>query len=180
MTLNQDPRPGITATGEVTLLRKPDVAYLTLYVRADGILLEDAVREAATKTDQVLHALRDAYGSEIKDIQVKDVYAGEGKPAIGLGTRDKSNPPRPEVVKGILVVLPAKPDLAVKVVDSACRMGCLMSNPMGTPGLGGGRASFSMGWALRMGWLSQPKLSERRLPSLWRMLGTRRHASPKR
>jgi hypothetical protein len=101
-------------------------------VRAEGILLEDAVREAASKTEQVLRALREAYGSGIKDIQVKDLYAGEGKPSLGLGVpRDRSNPPRPEVVTGLLVVLPAKSDLAVKIVDSACRMGCLMANPSG-------------------------------------------------
>jgi uncharacterized protein YggE len=148
MTPNQDPRPGISATGDVTLVRKPDVAYVSLYIRADGILLEDAVREAAGKTEQVLRGLREAYGTEMKDIQVKDVYAGEGKPALGLGMpRDKSNPPRPEVVKGLLVVLPAKPDLAVKVVDSACRLGCLMTNPVGTPGFGGPQSVILYGLA---------------------------------
>jgi uncharacterized protein YggE len=146
MIPEQDPRPGITVTGDVVITRKPDVAYVTLYVRADGILLEDAIREAASKAEQVLGALRDTYGADIKDIQIKDVHAGEGKPAMGL-MRDKSNPSRPELVKGLLVVLPAKQDLAVKIVDAACRMGCLMTNPVGTPGLVGPQSVILYGLA---------------------------------
>jgi uncharacterized protein YggE len=146
MRPDQDHRPGITVTGDAILTRKPDRAYATLYVRADAILLEDAVKEVASKTEQVLRALRETYGADIKDIQVKDVYAGEGKPALGLG-RDKSNPPRPEVVKGLLVVLPAKQELAVKIVDTACRMGCLMANPAGAPGFGGAQSVILYGLA---------------------------------
>jgi uncharacterized protein YggE len=147
MRPDQDYKPGITATGDAVLTRKPDVAYLTLYVRAEGILLEDAVRDAASKTDQVLRGLRDTYGADIKDIQVKDVHTGEGKPVLGLGGRDKSNPPRPEVVKGLLVVLAARQELAVKIVDAACRMGCLMTNPVGTPGFGGVQSVILYGLA---------------------------------
>jgi hypothetical protein len=134
------------ATGDAILTRIPDVAYVTLYVKAESILLEDAVREAASKTEQVLRALRDTYGADIEDIEVKDVHAGEGKSAMGL-MRDKSNPSRPEMVKGLLVVLPAKQELAVKIVDSACRMGCLMTNPVGMPGLGGPQSVILYGLA---------------------------------
>jgi uncharacterized protein YggE len=161
MTPDQDYRPNISATGDVTLTRKPDLAYVTLYIRAEGILLEDAVREAASKTEQVLRALREAYGSEIKDVQVKDLHAGEGKPSLGLGmARDRSNPPRPEVVTGLLVVLPAKQDLAVKVVDSACRMGCLMANPSGAFPAGHGTQNVILYG------LSQPEEAEQEATAL--------------
>jgi uncharacterized protein YggE len=119
--------PRITVTGEATVTRKPDVAYITLYLRSEGILLEDAVKEAAGTLDRIKSQLREAY-AEIKDIQVKDVHIGEAKPSPGL-LADKRNPGRPEVITGILVVVPAKQDLAVAIVDTACRMGCVMGNP---------------------------------------------------
>jgi uncharacterized protein YggE len=50
------------------------------------------------------------------------------------------------VITGILVVIPAKPDLAVRIVDTACRMGCLMGNPAGH--FGGVAASSTILYAL--------------------------------
>jgi uncharacterized protein YggE len=47
----------ITVTGEAVLVRKPDVAYVNLFVRSDGILLQDATRENAATVDQVRQAL---------------------------------------------------------------------------------------------------------------------------
>jgi uncharacterized protein YggE len=130
----RDHTPSVHATGDIILTRKPDVAYITLYIRADGALLQDAAKEAAAKVEQLQRALRDTYGSEIHDINTKDVHVGDGKPQVGMAiVRDKTNPPRPEVVKGILIAIPPKPELAIRIVDSACRMGCLMANPAGTP-----------------------------------------------
>lgn len=136
--------PRITVTGEAAVLRKPDVAYITLYLRSDGILLEDAVREADGKVDQIKRALRETY-DEIEDIQVKDVHVGESKSAVALRP-DKGNPGRPEVITGVLVVVPAKQDLAVNILDTACRMGCVMGNPAGH--LGGPAASSAILYAL--------------------------------
>lgn len=123
-------KPTISVTADAISVRKPDVAYVSLYVRAEGILLEDAVREASGKAEDVLRALRVTCGADMKEVQLKDIHAGESKPALGIG-RDRLNGSRPEVVKGILVVLAPKPDLAVRTVDMACRMGCLMANPGG-------------------------------------------------
>src|SRR5437763_1349609 len=83
-------KPSINVTADAVLVRKPEVAYVSLYVRAEGVLLEDAVREASGKTEQVLRALRDTYGPDIKDLQIKDIHAGDGKPAFGAG-RDKKH-----------------------------------------------------------------------------------------
>jgi hypothetical protein len=88
--------PGIVVTGDAVVSSKPDVGHVVLYLRADGVLLEDAVREASDKVEQVLCGLRDGF-RDIKDVQVKDVYMGGGRSAFGTGmTRDKSSPSRPE------------------------------------------------------------------------------------
>ena len=122
--------PTINVTGDVVLTRKPDVGFITMFIRAEGVLLEDAVRESTNKVDQVLQAIRSSY--EIRDIQIEDVYLGEGKPALGLA-RDKTYPPRPEVVKSLLATIPANAELAIKIVDTATRMGCLMANATAFP-----------------------------------------------
>jgi len=118
----------ISVNGDALVLRKPDLAYITIFIQSDGILLEDAVKEGAGKVDQIQRALRETY-AEIRDIQIKDIHVGEVKPTIGFGVRDKSNSPRPEVTKTLLITIPPNPELAVKIVDTACRMGCSIGNP---------------------------------------------------
>src|SRR5262245_19841445 len=90
----------ISVNGDALVLRKPDLAFITLFIQTDGILLEDAVSEGATKVDQIQRALRETY-AEIRDIQTKDIFIGAAKPIAGFG-RDKTNP-RPEVTKTLLI-----------------------------------------------------------------------------
>jgi uncharacterized protein YggE len=121
-------RSRISVAGEATVVRKADMAILTVFISTDRALLEDAVNEGATKAAEVRRALRDAY-DEINDIQIRDIHVGQGfAPSFG---RDKNNPPRPEVVKSVTILIPPKPDLAVKIVDSASRAGCLLGKPAG-------------------------------------------------
>src|SRR5262249_7409062 len=53
MRMENQQTPTISASGDVVITRKPDVAYVTLFVTADGILLEDAVNQCASKVDEV-------------------------------------------------------------------------------------------------------------------------------
>ena len=115
MTTETETLPRISVSGDVIVTRKPDVAYIMLFIRADGILLEDAVREGTTKVNQLQETLRDKY-KEIRDIHIQDVSIGESGPALGLA-RDKTNSPRPEVVKSVLVIIPPIPELAIQIVE---------------------------------------------------------------
>ena len=115
----------ISVTGDVTIVRQADIAYISLYVRTNGILLEDAIKEASDRMEQVNKTLRDTF-SEIKETLVRDMYVGESKSHWG---REKAESPQPEVIKGLLVIIPPHPDLATKIVDKASRMGCLIQNP---------------------------------------------------
>ena len=72
-------------TGDVVLVRKPDVAYVSLFIRTDGLLLEDAVKEGESKVDQVQRTLRETY-REIRNIHINDVYLGESN-RYGLSAR---------------------------------------------------------------------------------------------
>jgi len=115
----------ISITGSVTISRRPDIAYITLYVRTNGILLEDAIKEASAKIEQVNKTLHDTF-SEIRETLIRDMYIGESK---SHWTREKAESPQPEVIKGLLVTIPPEPDLATKIVDRASRMGCIIQNP---------------------------------------------------
>ena len=115
----------ISITGDATISRRPDIAYITLYIRANGILLEDAIKEASDKIEQVNKTLRDTF-SDIQETLIRDMYIGESK---SHWTREKSESPQPEVIKGLLVTIPPQPDLATKIVDRASRMGCIIQNP---------------------------------------------------
>ena len=120
--------PSITVTGEAVLVRKPDVAYVNLFIRSDGTLLQDALRENAATVDQVRQALLDAY-PEIRDIEIQDVFMGEGRPATGLAG-DKATIARPEVIRSFLVTIPPDQVLGIAIADRAIRLGCLMKNPI--------------------------------------------------
>jgi uncharacterized protein YggE len=60
----------LSVNGDALIARKPDLAYISLFIQTDGILLEDAVKEGAGKVDQIQRALRETY-AEIRDIQIK-------------------------------------------------------------------------------------------------------------
>lgn len=120
--------PSITVTGEAVLVRKPDVAYVNLFIRSDGTLLQDALRENAATVDQVRQALLDAY-PEIRDIEIQDVFMGEGRHATGL-VGDKATIARPEVIRSFLVTIPPDQVLGIAIADRAMRLGCLMRSPI--------------------------------------------------
>lgn len=116
----------ISVTGDVTIIHQPDIAYITLYIRANGILLEDAIKEASDKIEIVNKTLLDMF-SEIKETLIRDIYIGESKSYFG---REKAESPQPEVIKGLLVITPPDPNLTTKIVDKASRMGCIIQNPL--------------------------------------------------
>jgi uncharacterized protein YggE len=117
----------VSVTGNAILVRGPDVAYITLYVFANGMLLEDAIKQATAKIEQVNKTLKDIF-PEIKETQLKDIFVGESKSYSYMGG-DKGEPPQPEVIKGLLVITSPHIDLTTKIVDTASRMGCIIQNP---------------------------------------------------
>ncbi|HEU0297212.1 MAG TPA: SIMPL domain-containing protein [Anaerolineales bacterium] len=117
----------VSVTGSAIIVRQPDIAYIALYVRMNGILLEDAIRDATNKLEQISTTLKNSF-PEIKEIQPKDIYVGESK-SYSFMAREKAEPPQPEVIKGLLVLTSPHSDLTTKIVDTASRMGCIIQNP---------------------------------------------------
>lgn len=124
---SENEKTTVSVTGNAKIVRQPDVAFIALYVRANGILLEDAIREATNKIEAINKTLKDTF-AEIKDIQLKDIYVGESK-SYSFMAREKAEPPQPEVIKSLLVITSPSVDLATKIVDTASRMRCMIQNP---------------------------------------------------
>lgn len=115
----------ISVGGKGSMSGVPDVGFVDLYVRADGMLLEDAIAEAKRKTDKIVDAIKGSF-SEVKKITVTDVQVGETK-QTSQGSKDS---PKPEVIKNVFVVIPPLTDIAVKIVDMTSRMGASPQNPL--------------------------------------------------
>ncbi len=120
----------ISITGNAAVNREPDVAYITLYVIANGILLEDAIKQAGSKSQLIEQTLNNTF-TDIQEIQIKDLYVGESN-SSSYGRFEKSEPPKPEVIKCLLVIAPPDSDLAIKIIDTASRLGCTIQNPADT------------------------------------------------
>jgi uncharacterized protein YggE len=115
----------VSGTGKIE--RKPDVAFVTLYVNSDGVLMTDAAKRAREKSDAVQKAIR-AHHKGIKSIDVADIQIGE-KQSERWGPDMKNEPARPEMTKRIRITIPPDMDLALSVIDTAIREGAMMKAP---------------------------------------------------
>lgn len=114
----------VSVTGKAEVKVKPDVAYITLYAQADGILMVDAVKKADKLVDEITVAIK-AETNTVKGVAVVNVSLGESKPAVWRSDQ-KAEAPRPEVVRRIRIT--CKPDAAgiYEVIDKGIRAGALM------------------------------------------------------
>lgn len=117
----------ITVTGTAKVEAKADIAYITLYIKADGILMVDAVKNAKQKVEQIQKALKEKH-KEIKNIEVVDIEIGEKSTEYWSGEQ-KEEPPRPEVVKRMRITIAPDPALAHQVIDTGIRAGAIMQIP---------------------------------------------------
>jgi uncharacterized protein YggE len=123
--MNDMKAPSISVIGKGTTTAPADVGFVDLYVRTDGMLLEDAVLESTRKCERIVEAIK-AAAPNVRKIEVTDVQIGETKPSW----RETNESPKPEVVKNVLVVISPAPDAAVRIVDVASRLGATLQNPL--------------------------------------------------
>ena len=117
----------LTVSGTGRIERKPDVAFVTLYVNSDGILMTDAAKRTKEKADAVQKAIR-ANHKGVKSIDVADIQIGE-KQNERWSPDMKNEPARPEMTKRIRIMIPPDMDLALSVIDTAIREGAIMKAP---------------------------------------------------
>jgi uncharacterized protein YggE len=126
--MESESKTTLAVIGSASVVRQSDIAYITLYVFANGILMEDAVKQAGNKIKLINETLKDTF-PDIRETRLKDIFVGESK-SYSYAGRDKGEPPQPEVIKGLLIIAPPNADLATKIIDTASRMGCIIQNPV--------------------------------------------------
>ncbi len=107
----------VSGMGKVTV--KPDVAYVALRVKGDGILMIDAAQKVQEKVAEIEKAIK-AKGSAVKEIKVTDISVGQKD---GSWSPDEADQARPEIVKQMTVTIPPDPKVAFDIVDAAIRAG---------------------------------------------------------
>jgi uncharacterized protein len=127
MAAEETQKNTITATGTAKIERKPDVAYITLYVKESGILMVDAIKKATDKTAEIEKALKEKH-KDIKEIIVQDIALSE-KSREYWSSEQKEEAPRPEVTKELRITIPANIDLAAEIIDTAMRAGAFLQRP---------------------------------------------------
>ena len=120
----------ITVAGNAEKKVKPDIAYVTLYAQADGILMVDAVKKADKLIDEITTAIN-TQTNTVKDISIVDVAVGEKKQQY-WGPDQKQEAPRPQVARRIRIACEPVPEGIYEVIDQAIRAGALMQIPSST------------------------------------------------
>jgi uncharacterized protein YggE len=120
----------VTVTGKAKIKHKPDVAFVTLYIKADGILMSDAVKKADQKVEDVKEAIQDKF-KNIKSFEVYDVSIGEAQREYFVPDR-KEETSHPEIVRRIRIMIDPNPAQSYELIDIAIRAGALMEIPSRT------------------------------------------------
>jgi len=120
----------VSVSGSSKLEKAPDIAYVVLYVKGDGILMTDAVKSAEQKTEEVAKAIRQDR-PQVIDVAAETTEIGE-KRSQYYSSADKDDTPRPQVVRRLMVSIPPVPSLAYEIIDAALRAGAVMSIPSST------------------------------------------------
>lgn len=120
----------VTVTGKATLKTIPDVAYVTLYVRATGLLMADAAKKADQKVEEI-KSVTQAKFKDIQAIEVSDTSVGEAERENWSPDR-KEDIPRPEITRRIRFTINPDQTKAYELVDVAMRVGALIQIPSST------------------------------------------------
>jgi hypothetical protein len=123
-----DNRVGVTGKGEIKA--RPDVAYVTVYVKAEGAAMADAGKEADQKVDEVKTAIQKAH-KEIQSIEVSEVTVGEAQRQVWTPTTagEREDSPHPEITRRIRIATVPKPAKIYELIDTALAAGALMQVP---------------------------------------------------
>lgn len=120
----------VSVSGSSQLEKAPDIAYIVLYVKGDGILMTDAVKNAEQKAEEVIKAIRQDR-PQVMDVKNTTAELGEKRNQY-YSSSDKDESPRPQVVQRLMVSIPPVPSLAYEIIDAALRAGAVMTIPSST------------------------------------------------
>ncbi len=114
----------VKVTGWAELKTKPDIAYITVYAQADGVLMVDAAQKANKLVEDIVTAVKKE-SNVIKKITVQDVALGQTKTEYWRSNQQKEIP-RPQVTKRIRIQCIPNPAEIYQIIDRAIRADAVM------------------------------------------------------
>jgi uncharacterized protein YggE len=114
----------VSVTGKGEIKQKPDVAYVTVYIKGEGATMVDAAKEADQKVEEIKTAVQKKH-KEIQSIEVSDVTVGEAQRQVWTPDQ-KEEPPHPEITRRIRFATAPDPAKAYELIDTAVGAGALM------------------------------------------------------
>ena len=121
----ENPQNSVSVKGSAVVSAQPDTIYITLYVSGDGILSEDAAKNAGAKSDEIKNALTKAF-PKLKQITAVPLKLGE-KGSRMYRSDESAQSPRPEVVNRFTITIDAASANDVpKIIDTALRAGAVL------------------------------------------------------
>ena len=115
----------VIGKGEVKL--KPDVAFVTLYVKGDAVAMVDAAKQVNDKVEEVKTALKNY--KQIKDIEINDAAIGEFQRRVYMSSDDKEEGQHPEIIRRLRITMSPNPAKVYQVIDTAISAGAVMQIP---------------------------------------------------
>src|SRR5436190_3556765 len=95
------PQNTISVRASSSVSVSPDRIYISLYIPGDGMLTEDAVKAAKTKSDEVKGALTKAF-PRLKEISIVPLKVGEKSTRV-YRSEDTAQPPHPEAINRLII-----------------------------------------------------------------------------
>lgn len=121
-------RDTVMGRGKATVMKDPDVAYVTLFIQGDGMLMADAIKQAEEKSAAVEKAITENC-PQTRQIEIIDLEVGDKASRF---SSSQSGSVRPQLIKRVLVTIPPDPALASRVIDQAIRAGAVINRPTTT------------------------------------------------
>jgi hypothetical protein len=119
------PGHSVSVRGSATLRAPPDMIFITLYVFGEGMLTEDAVRNADSKAGEVREALMKAF-PKLGEITLARVKIGE-KTSRAYRPDGLNQTPSPEVITRLRLTLTiALESELARIIDTALRAGAVL------------------------------------------------------
>ncbi len=117
----------VSVAGRGEIKAPPDVAYVTVYVKAEGAAMVDAAKEADQKVEEVKTALKKR--KEVRSIEICDVTIGEAAAQAYSPYQQKEEPPHPEIVRQVRLATAPEPAKVYELIDAALAAGAVMQVP---------------------------------------------------
>jgi len=104
----------ISGQGKARIEKKPDIAYLTFYVKADGTSATEVIKQLEESTEVVIDALKQTGKNKIRSVQKDFMKLGEKDNNFSANNMNKTTP---QAINQITLTIEPSLELAAELID---------------------------------------------------------------